>query len=217
MNRTLLNMLRTYVERAGDWEEHLQLLLFAYHTTKHSSTGLSPHEVLFGYNPPSPLDPNQNVPVALEPSGYCEQLQKKLLELKELVEANIVEAAARQQSEYPSEEATKESTCDQSCEREVGSTMDWTVDRSEKSGCNQCKGQDGNQRAGHSHQPDPSSSPEDTTVGEPLTWTPPLFTHSNLDTDDEKAVENTPIPGDDRTVRTTRNGREIHPVVYYGY
>ena len=47
MNRTLLNMLHSYVQHMGDWEEHLQLLLFAYHTTKHSSIGLSPHEVLF--------------------------------------------------------------------------------------------------------------------------------------------------------------------------
>ena len=47
MNRTLLNLLRTYTEDHGDWEEHLQLLLFAYRTTKHSSIGLSPHEVLF--------------------------------------------------------------------------------------------------------------------------------------------------------------------------
>jgi len=43
----------------------------------------------------------------METSDYCEQLQKKLLELRELVEANIVKVAARQQSEYPSEEATK--------------------------------------------------------------------------------------------------------------
>jgi len=41
MYRTLLNMLRPYVEHMGDWEEHLQLLLFAYRKTKHSSTGLS--------------------------------------------------------------------------------------------------------------------------------------------------------------------------------
>ena len=76
MNKTLLNVLCSYVEHAGDWEEHLQLFLFAYCTTKYSSTGLSPYEVLFQYNPPSPLAPNQNVPVAMEPGGYCEQLHK---------------------------------------------------------------------------------------------------------------------------------------------
>lgn len=46
MNRTLLNLLRTYTQEKGDWEEHIQLLLFVYRTTKHSSTGLSPHEIL---------------------------------------------------------------------------------------------------------------------------------------------------------------------------
>ena len=43
MDRTLLSLLRTYTESHGDWEEHLQLMLFVYHTTKHSSTQLSPH------------------------------------------------------------------------------------------------------------------------------------------------------------------------------
>ena len=52
-NRSLLNLLRTFSQQRGDWEQHPQLLLFVYCTTKHSSTGLSPYEVLFGSNPPS--------------------------------------------------------------------------------------------------------------------------------------------------------------------
>ena len=64
-----------------------------------------------------------------------------------------------------------------------------------------------------------STSPEghDMTVGEPLTWAPPLFTHSNLDAGGERAIENGPAPDDNHTVRTTRSGREIRPVDYYGY
>jgi len=209
MNRTLLNMLRTYVEHAGDWEEHLQLLLFAYRTTKHSSTGRSPHEVLFGYNPPSPLAPNQNVPVVMEPSGYCEQLQKKLLELRELVEANIVEAAACQQSEYPSEEATKLTVGQKVLvTNPVRGKLDpqWTgpwivVKQIDATSVKVKMGT--REQVIHINQIRPLLQ-RDTTVGEPLTWTPPLFTHSNSDTDDERAVENGPIPGDDRTVRTTR-------------
>ena len=74
----------------------------------------------------------------------------------------------------------------------------------------------GDQRAGHPHQLDPSSSPEghDMTVGEPLTWAPPLFT---LDVGGERAIENDPTPDDNHTVRTTRSGRKIRPVDYYGY
>ena len=43
MDRTLLSLLHTYTGSHGDWEEHLQLMLFVCHTTKHSSTELSPH------------------------------------------------------------------------------------------------------------------------------------------------------------------------------
>ena len=52
MNRSILNLLRGLVEKEGDWEEHLQLLLYVYRTTKHATTGLSPYEILFGSNPP---------------------------------------------------------------------------------------------------------------------------------------------------------------------
>ena len=51
MNQSLLNLLCTFVEREGDWEQHVQLLLYIYRTTKHASTGLSPCEILFGHNP----------------------------------------------------------------------------------------------------------------------------------------------------------------------
>ena len=106
MNRTLLNLLRTYTESCGDWEEHLQLLLFAYRTTKHSSMGLSPHEVLFGYNPPSLLVPTPNMLQPMDPANYSTVLCKKLLELRELVEANIVDSACCQQKKYHSGEPT---------------------------------------------------------------------------------------------------------------
>jgi len=49
---------------------------------------------LFGYSPHSPSIPTQNAPEVLDPAKHNEQLQKKLLELRELVEANKVESAA---------------------------------------------------------------------------------------------------------------------------
>ena len=107
MNRTLLNLLHTYtdLEGHGDWEEHLQLLLFAYRTTKHSSTELSPHEVLFGYNPPSLLVPTSNVPEPMDLAKHSTVLCKKLLELRELVESNIVVSAYCLQKTYRSGES----------------------------------------------------------------------------------------------------------------
>ena len=48
LNRSLLNILCALVKMESDWEEHVQLLLFVYRTTKHSTTKLSPYEILFG-------------------------------------------------------------------------------------------------------------------------------------------------------------------------
>ena len=97
MNRSMLNLLRTFVQQEGNWEQHLQLLLYIYRTTKHTSTGLSPREILFGHNPPSIHIPNFRATAILDPNEYCHQLQKKLLELRELFDANIVQSTERQQ------------------------------------------------------------------------------------------------------------------------
>ena len=82
MNRSLLNLLRTFVEKEGGWEQHLQLLLYIYRTTKHASTGLSPHEILFGHNPPSLHIPNLRTTAILDPNEYSHRLQRKLLEIR---------------------------------------------------------------------------------------------------------------------------------------
>ena len=39
-NRSLLQLLRTYVEKEEDWEQYLPLALYAYRTAQHSSTGI---------------------------------------------------------------------------------------------------------------------------------------------------------------------------------
>ena len=99
---TDLNRVLSRIEGAGlvgsdgDWEEHLQMLLFLYRTTKHATTGLSPHEVLFGSNPPSLQIPTLPSVVIPNPSEYSSSLKKKILELRELVEANIVKSAEHQ-------------------------------------------------------------------------------------------------------------------------
>ena len=107
MNHSLLNLLRTLVEKEDDWEEHVQLLLFVYRTTKHSTTKLSPYEILFGQNPISPHLTIPPVTVIHNPGDYSGQLQRKLLELTEMVESNIVETASRQKESYKCREPAK--------------------------------------------------------------------------------------------------------------
>ena len=48
VNRSLLQMLRTYVEQDYEWEWYLPLVLYAYHTTVHTSTGVSLFVLMFG-------------------------------------------------------------------------------------------------------------------------------------------------------------------------
>ena len=47
-NRSLLQMLRAYVQQHNDWEKYLPFVLYAYRTAVHSSTGVSPFELMFG-------------------------------------------------------------------------------------------------------------------------------------------------------------------------
>ena len=54
-NRSLLQLLRTYVETESDWEKHLPLALYAYRTVVHASTRVSPHILMFGRSPHSPV------------------------------------------------------------------------------------------------------------------------------------------------------------------
>ena len=50
-------MLAKHSHRFGDkWDEHLQQVLFAYHTKPHESTGESPYYLLYGRDAYLPLD-----------------------------------------------------------------------------------------------------------------------------------------------------------------
>ena len=49
-NRTLQNIHSAFVsERSVDWDKWLDQAVFAYITSVHESTGLSPYELIFGH------------------------------------------------------------------------------------------------------------------------------------------------------------------------
>lgn len=55
-NATLVQYLRKFVkENQEDWDEHLQFAAYAYRTSKHSVTGFSPYELVFGRKPRDPV------------------------------------------------------------------------------------------------------------------------------------------------------------------
>ena len=53
VNRSLLQLLRAYVEKDYEWERYLPLVLYAYRTAVHMLTGVSPFVLMFGREPRS--------------------------------------------------------------------------------------------------------------------------------------------------------------------
>ena len=56
-NHTLSALLRVLINKnIKEWEECLPIAEFAYNRARHSTTAKSPFEVVYGFNPLSPLD-----------------------------------------------------------------------------------------------------------------------------------------------------------------
>lgn len=228
MNRSLLTLLRSYVERERDWEEHLQLLLFLYRTTKHATSGLSPYEVLFGTNPPSLHTPTLPGSSILLPSEYSTSLRNKVFELRELVDANLVEAADRQQRYYQG--------CESNTKLSVGQqvllnnptrgkldprwTGPWTITALKGPSTIVLK-LGSTERAVHINRVRPLLA-EDTAGSPVLTdWSPPLFSHEECLPPQPPSHQVQPAPNLPQAhvpplPVTTRSGRIVRPVQRYG-
>ena len=96
-NRTLLKLLRTYVESQSDWETYLPYVLYAYRTSQHTTTGVSPFLLLYGRHPsPCPMATQ----LGYDPQSYLAQIQARLAELQDFVHTNISKAACSQKLHY---------------------------------------------------------------------------------------------------------------------
>ena len=80
-NRTLLQLLRSYTEQQEEWERYLPFVLFAYRTAVHTSTGVSPFEMMFGRPPVQNPFPTRTTYDAV---SYQSQLRTKLAQLSDL-------------------------------------------------------------------------------------------------------------------------------------
>ena len=71
--------------------------MYAYHSTIHSSTQVSPFRLKFGRHPQFNSFPGHEVS---DPTSYQKELQLKLAKLQDMVETNIVQSANYQKTGY---------------------------------------------------------------------------------------------------------------------
>ena len=83
-NRTLISLLKTLeLDQKRRWPDYLQAATFAYNSTAHSTTGLSPFALLYGREPRLPIDAYLGTFQAPRTSGE-ELLQNHLRRLEDL-------------------------------------------------------------------------------------------------------------------------------------
>ena len=223
------------MEKDSQWEEHLQLLLFMYRTTKHTFTGLSSYEILFGSNPPAQWLPNLQDSVVIDQSDYVEAVRGKLLQLKEIVDANSVQSAEMQQKSYKSSDNDTQFSTGQQVllSNAVAGKLDprwtgpWTSTVVEMKGPSTVALRMGTaERKVHINRVRPLLMKDTETPVVRQDWTPPLFSYEPVQElppagNTNSVPERPPSvlvhqPGGPHPVITTHSRQVIKPVQHFG-
>lgn len=96
-NQSLLQLPCSYVDNKADWEWYLPLVLYAYCTAAHSSTGVSTYILMFGRQPQTTTSDKSS---SFDPLSYQSQLTAKMAELHDFVESKLALAASKQKCSY---------------------------------------------------------------------------------------------------------------------
>ncbi|GFV08359.1 hypothetical protein TNCV_327931 [Trichonephila clavipes] len=109
-NRTLKEMLNKNIQENGNnWDSHLPYLMFAYREVPHSTTGVSPYQLVYGRLPNGPLKllkevwtGGKEIPTGSSKSieEYLRDLTEKLKQAHNLARGNSEKAQAEYASRY---------------------------------------------------------------------------------------------------------------------
>ena len=84
--------------------KHLPLILYAYRTAIHLSTGFTPFELMYGRPPQQASFEQMHF---FDADSHHHHLQAKFAEMRGFVEANLVESASRQRDHYNKHSQTR--------------------------------------------------------------------------------------------------------------
>ena len=104
-NRTLKSMLSLFIhENQRDWDRHLPLLLMAYRSAVHETTGCTPSEMMFGRELRLPVDLLYGCPGAderpTEPNDYADRLRDQLAIVHQYARDHLNLESDRQKLSY---------------------------------------------------------------------------------------------------------------------
>ncbi|KXJ10888.1 Retrovirus-related Pol polyprotein from transposon 412 [Exaiptasia diaphana] len=105
LNRTLKNMLSKFVkDNVSDWDCHLPLLMMAYRSSVHETTGCSPSELMFGREIRLPVDLMFGAPESgkdlTNTCDYARSLQDKIRKVHGYAREHLTTESDRQKKKY---------------------------------------------------------------------------------------------------------------------
>ena len=109
VDRTLEAQLSKFVDHnQRDWDEHIPLLLMAYRTAAHDTTGITPAKVMMGRDLRLPIDlfigrPSKEVP--LHKSQYAQQLYHRLERIHSFAREHLKVKSDKMKEHYNSRSA----------------------------------------------------------------------------------------------------------------
>ena len=97
MNRTIISLLRVLsVEEKRKWPKHLQRVVYYYNITKHTTTGYSPFQLMFGREERLPIDRKlSGMANKLEGEWLVDTKNRVLKMNKKIMDAKVVEEENR--------------------------------------------------------------------------------------------------------------------------
>ena len=96
---TVKRLLRAVTNETGwPWDTALPLVLMAYRSAVHNSTGFTPHRLMFGREIVLPKDSDLKNIIAIPSSQYAQDIRSTLLKLENLARDNLGAARRRQES-----------------------------------------------------------------------------------------------------------------------